>query len=206
MKGIEKLQGKAVIKSVEITEEIAASNEANDRLDVRLTFTYTDLPKQDKEVAELLKEIDPELLKLAEKAGRSNTFNYLLDATALGYVASGKNADDPDEVVKELSKKLEGKELVFTTYRIQVGEMLKGTKYETDGENAFNAVHTDTRAYTSFNASYLLVNDDEESVFNSVKNRIIRKLDDGTYYIGRNEDDEKRLSKYLKSLKAKEED
>lgn len=206
MKGIEKLQGKAVIKSVEITEEIAASNEANDRLDVRLTFTYTDLPKQDKEVSELLKEIDPELLALAEKAGRSNTFNYLLDATALGYVASGKNADDPDEVVKELSKKLEGKELVFTTYRIQVGELLKGTKYETDGESAFNAVHTDTRAYTSFNASYLLVNDDEESVFNSVKNRIIRKLDEGTYYIGRNDDDGKRLSKYLKSLKAKEED
>lgn len=206
MKGVEKLQGKAVIKSVEITDEIAASNEQHDRLDVRLTFTYTDLPKQDKEVSELLKEIDPELLALAEKAGRSNTFNYLLDATALGYVASGKNADDPDEVVKELSKKLEGKELVFTTYRIQVGELLKGTKYETDGENAFNAVHTDTRAYTSFNASYLLVNDDEESVFNSVKNRIIRKLDEGVYFVGRNEDDEKRLSKYLKSLRAKEED
>lgn len=206
----EKIQGKAVINSVSIPESIAQSNEENERLDVQISFTYKDVAGRDREVNEMLEGIDAELLKIAEKAGRSNSFTYLLDATRLGYVASGKNADEPDKVCEELSKKMESKELVFTTYRVQVSELLKGTKYakgiKDDEEVAFNAVHTDTRAYSSFNASYLLINDDADAVCDTIQNRIVRGLEDGKYIIGRANEDEKALNLYLKKSRKHETD
>ena len=198
----EKIQGKAVINSVTIPESIAQSNEENERLDVQISFTYKDVAGRDKDVSDMLEGLDPELLAIAEKAGRSNTFTYLLDTTRLGYIASGKNADNPDDVCEELAKKMSGKDMVFTTYCIQVNELLKGTKYakgiKDDEEISFNAVHTDTRAYPSFNASYLLINDDADAVCNTVQNRILRGLEDGKYVIGRTDEDEKALNLYLK--------
>ena len=180
----EKIQGKATINSVAIPESVKESNESNERLDVQLTFTYTEKTGVSKELNEMLAGIDESLLELAEKAGRSNTFTYLLDATRLGY----KVDEDEEKALKELRKKLEDKELVFTTYRIKVQDLLKGTKYETDGKKQFDSVHTEARAYTSFNASYLLINDDEEGVFSTIQNRIIRGLENGKYTIGRTDD------------------
>jgi hypothetical protein len=206
----EKIQGKAIINSVTIPESVAQSNEENERLDVQISFTYSDVAGRDKEVSEMLEGLDADLLEIAEKAGRSNSFTYLLDCTRLGYVASGKKADDPDDVCSKLAKKMEGKELVFTTYRIQVSELLKGTKYgkgiKDDDEIAFNAVHTDARAYSSFNASYLLINDDADAVCDTVQTRILRGLENGKYTIGRTDEDEKALNLYLKSLRKKDDD
>lgn len=205
-KGIEKLQGKATINSVTIPESVAASNEENERLDVQITFSYTEVTGRGEEVREMLKGLDADLLEIAEKAGRTNTFTYLLDCTRLGYVASGKKADDPEKVCEELAQKMEGKEMLFTTYRVQVAALLKGTKYETDGEKTFNAVHTDTRAYSSFNASYLLINDDEETVFDTIQSRILRGLEEGKYSIGRTDEDEKNLTAYLRKQRKREDD
>jgi hypothetical protein len=206
----EKIQGKEVINSVTIPESVAQSNEENERLDVQISFTYKDVAGRDKEVNEMLEGIDSELLEIAEKAGRSNSFTYLLDCTRLGYIASGKNADDADEVCEKLAKKMTNKELVFTTYRIQVSELLKGTEYgkgiKNDAEFNFSAVHTDSRAYSSFNASYLLINDDFESVCDTIQTRILKGLESGKYTIGRTDDDEKALKAYLKKQRNKESD
>ena len=206
MRGFEKIQGKATINSVTIPESVATSNEENERLDVQITFTYNEVAGRNEAVSEMLKDIDADLLQIAEKAGRTNTFTYLLDCTRLGYIASGKKADDPESVCEELAKKMEGKEMIFTTYRVQVSALLKGTKYETDGEKTFNAVHTDSRAYSSFNASYLLINDDEEAVFDTVQSRILRGLESGKYTVGRTDEDEKSLSAYLREQRKRKDD
>lgn len=206
----EKIQGKAVINSVTIPESVAQSNEENERLDVQISFTYKDVAGRDKEVNEMLEGLDADLLEIAEKAGRSNSFTYLLDCTRLGYVASGKKADDPDEVCEALAKKMKSKEMVFTTYRVQVSELLKGTKYgkgiKDDEEISFNSVHTESRAYSSFNASYLLINDDADAVCNTIQNRIVRGLESGKYVIGRSDEDEKALNSYLKKNRKRDED
>ena len=153
----------------------------------------------------MLQGIDADLLALAEKAGRSNSFTYLLDATRLGYSADS----NPDKVLKELQGKMEGKELVFTTYRIQVSELLKGTKYE-NGLNGdeiikFNSIHNERRAYSSFNSSYLLINDDAESVCNNMQTRILKDLENGNFIVGRIDDDEKYLTSYLRKQRKNEE-
>ena len=207
----EKLQGIATINSVTIPDSVAQSNSDNERLDVQIAFTYKELDGRSAGINKMLAGIDESLLALAEKAGRTNSFTYLLDCTRLGYVASGKKANDPDEVCAELVEKLENKELVFTTYRVQVNELLRGTKYEKGIDNngeevTFRAVHTDKRAYSSFNASYLLINDDADAVCDTIQNRIISKLEDGTYLIGRTEEDEKALNLYLKSLRKPKDD
>ena len=198
----EKIQGKALINSVDIPERIAESNDEHERLDVQITFTYDEVAGRDKEVSDMLQDLDAELLALAEKAGRSNTFTYLLDATRLGYDAK---KDDADKVVKELSNKMAGKHLVFTTYRVQVSELLKGTKYEkgikNDEEFSFNAVHSDSRAYSSFNASYLLLNDDAENACLTMQSRIIRNLENDVYSIGRSDEDTKYLKAYIREHK-----
>ena len=201
----EKIQGKAIINSVSISEAIAKSNEDNERLDVQINFTYSDVAGRDKELNEMLQGIDADLLALAEKAGRSNSFTYLLDATRLGYSADS----NPDKVLKELQGKMEGKELVFTTYRIQVSELLKGTKYE-NGLNGdeiikFNSIHNERRAYSSFNSSYLLINDDAESVCNNMQTRILKDLENGNFIVGRIDDDEKYLTSYLRKQRKNEE-
>lgn len=201
----EKIQGKAIINAVSIPEAIAKSNEDNERIDIQISFTYSDVAGRDKELNEMLQGIDADLLALAEKAGRSNSFTYLLDATRLGYSADS----NPDKVLKELQDKMEGKELVFTTYRVQVSELLKGTSYENglkdDEIIKFTSIHNDRRAYSSFNSSYLLINDDAESVCNNMQTRILKGLENGTYIVGRVDNEEKYLTSYLRKRRKNEE-
>lgn len=200
----EKIQDLAKINALSIPENIAKSNEKNERMDIQVSFTYLQKVGKSEQLSELLQGIDADLLALAEKAGRSNSFTYLLDATRLGYSADS----NPDKVLKELQGKMEGKELVFTTYRIQVSELLKGTKYETglNGDELikFTSIHNERRAYSSFNSSYLLINDDAESVCNNMQTRILKDLEEGSFIVGRIDDDEKYLTAYLRHQRKNE--
>lgn len=202
MKKVNKIQGIAIVNNVEIPESLAESNEANERLDVKVTFTYKEVAERAEKVNEQLNGLSDKVLALASKASRNNTFTYLLDATRLGY----DHEKDADKALNEISDILKGKECVFTTYIVPIEVLLRGSIYEKlDEDTVTTAVHTDTRAYTSFNSSFLLVNDDEEAVIDSMSARIVKQLADDKYTVGRTDEEAKQWKAYRKSLKASKE-
>ena len=182
---VEKIQGMALINLVDVPASLSEINDYNERLDIRLTFTYLQTINRDGTVLDL--------------SGKAYTFTYILDATRVGFNAK---KDKQEDVLKDVKSKLEGEKAVFTTYRVPIEVLLKGTKYERLTEDTItSAVHTDSRVYTSFNTSYLLVNDDEKAVLVFMQARLLKLLEDGKYEVGRNSYDTKIFNEYKKSQK-----
>lgn len=193
-----KIFGKATITNVETTDALKEANADLERCDVRVSFRYDagvagapDNSLSDEE----LEGVDLDLLDDAKEQVTRNDFSYLWNALKNGF-----DVGDDDLAVKELTKKLKGKKLIFTTYVYRCEELLKDTPFVDKNGHPYRAVHNESRGYPSFSNSYLLKYDDEESVFAAMQANLISRLEDGRYLVGRSDADVKEF----KERKAKE--
>ena len=150
-----KKQALAKITSISIPNALEESNESLQLKRARLTFLYNCDDDADDSIQSYLQKLDT----------RNNEGSLLIE---LG-----------DKELKEVQKKLVGETAMFTTYTATISELFKGTDYE--GETAVN---NGERSYTSFSNSYIGKNDDAEDVLQRQRDRLIRDINNKTYYVG----------------------
>lgn len=150
-----KKQALAKITSITVPDALKASNEALQLRRARLTFRYNCDDAADDSIQSYLQALDT----------RNNEGSLLIE---LG-----------DKSLKDVREKLEGQSAMFTTYTVTISELFKGTDHE--GETAVN---NGERTYTSFANSYIGKNDDADDCLQRMKDRLIRDINDKTYYIG----------------------
>ena len=156
-----KIQGLALIKSVEVTDGLATYNEENNTLRARLVFAY------DSEGGE-----DDDVLLLLTTLTSSNQYSLIINLDNLPDT-SGLNDGQVVERAKEL---LVNKKTTFTTYVFTIAEL------NDDGQTH---VHNSSgRVYSSFSNSYLGKMDDDESAKNSILGRLNNGLNNGEYEYG----------------------
>ena len=156
-----KIQDTALIKSVEVTDGLAAYNKENDTLRARLVFAY------DSEGSE-----DDDVLLLLTTLTSSNQYSLIINLDNLPNI-DGLNDEQVVERAKEL---LIGKKTTFTTYVFPIAEL---------NESGETHVHNmNGRVYSSFSNSYLGKMDDSETAKNSILTRLNNGLSNGEYEFG----------------------
>ena len=156
-----KIQGLALIKSVEITDGLKAYNSENDTLRARLVFAYESGDNGDDNVLALLTTLTS-----------SNQYSLIVNLDNLPDT-SGLNDDQIVERAKEL---LIGKKTTFTTYIYTIAELNESGETHVHNSNG--------RVYSSFSNSYLGKYEDEEAAKNSILGRLNNGLNNGEYEYG----------------------
>jgi len=157
-----KIQNLALIKSVEITDGLAAYNQENDTLRARLIFAYDNSDESG----------DDDVLALLTTLTSSNQYSLIINLDNL------PNTDglNDDQIVEQAKQLLVGKKTTFTTYIFPIAEL---------NENGETHVHNISgRVYSSFSNSYLGKMDDDETAKNSILTRLNNGLNDGEYEFG----------------------
>ena len=150
-----KKQALAKIVAISVPEALKASNEALQLRRARLTFRYNCDDDTDDSIQSYLQALDT----------RNNEGSLLIE---LG-----------EKSLKEVKEKLEGQNAIFTTYTVTISELFKGTDYE--GETAVN---NGERTYTSFSNSYIGKNDNADDVFQRIRDRLMRDINDKNVNVG----------------------
>ena len=157
-----KIQNLALIKSVEITDGLAAYNEENDTLRARLIFAYDNSDESG----------DDDVLALLTTLTSSNQYSLIINLDNLPDV-DGLNDEQVLERAKEL---LVGKKTTFTTYIFPIAELNESGETHVHNSNG--------RVYSSFSNSYLGKMDDTETAKNSILTRLNNGLSNGEYEFG----------------------
>ena len=156
-----KIQDIALIKSVEVTDGLAAYNKENDTLRARLVFAYESEDSGDDDVLLLLTTLTS-----------SNQYSLIINLDNLPNI-DGLNDEQVVERAKEL---LVNKKTTFTTYVFTIAEL------NDDGQTH---VHNSSgRVYSSFSNSYLGKMDDSDTAKNSILTRLNNGLNNGEYEYG----------------------
>ena len=156
-----KIQDTALIKSVEITDGLAAYNKENDTLRARLVFAYESGDNGDDDVLSLLTTLTS-----------SNQYSLIINLDNLPDI----DGLTDEQVVAKAEELLVNKKTTFTTYVFTIAEL------NNDGETH---VHNSSgRVYSSFSNSYLGKMDDDESAKNSILGRLNNGLNNGEYEYG----------------------
>ena len=156
-----KIQGLALIKSVEITDGLATYNEENNTLRARLVFAYDSEDSGDDNVLALLTTLTS-----------SNQYSLIVNLDNLPNV--GDLTDD--QIVAQAKELLVGKKTTFTTYIFQIAELNESGETHVHNSNG--------RVYSSFSNSYLGKMDDSETAKNSILGRLNNGLSNGEYEYG----------------------
>ena len=156
-----KIQDTALIKSVEVTDGLAAYNKENDTLRARLVFAYESEDSGDDDVLLLLTTLTS-----------SNQYSLIINLDNLPNI-DGLNDEQVVERAKEL---LVGKKTTFTTYVFPIAELNEVGETHVHNSNG--------RVYSSFSNSYLGKMDDDESAKNSILTRLNNGLNNGEYEYG----------------------
>ena len=156
-----KIQDIALIKSVEITDGLAAYNKENDTLRARLVFAYESGDSGDDDVLALLTTLTS-----------SNQYSLIINLDNLPD-AGGLN---DEQVIQQARDLLVGKKTTFTTYVFPIAEL------NDDGETHVHNMNG--RVYSSFSNSYLGKMDDEETAETSILTRLNNGLNNGEYEFG----------------------
>ena len=156
-----KIQGLALIKSVEITDGLAAYNKDNNTLRARLLFAY-----------ESENSGDDDVLLLLTTLTSSNQYSLIINLDNLPNVGDLND----DQIVAQAKDLLVGKKTTFTTYIYTIAEL---------NEVGETHVHNSSgRVYSSFSNSYLGKMDDSETAKNSILTRLNNGLSNGEYEYG----------------------
>ena len=159
---MKKIQDLALIKSIEITDGLAAYNHENDTLRARLLFAYDNGGESG----------DDDVLALLTTLTSSNQYSLIINLDNLPNV----NGLTDEQVVEKAKDLLVGKKTVFTTYVFPIAEL---------NESGETHVHnTNGRVYSSFSNSYLGKMDDEDNAKNSILTRLNNGLSNGEYEFG----------------------
>lgn len=157
-----KIQDLALIKSIEITDGLAAYNNENNTLRARLIFAYDSSTDNG----------DDDVLALLTTLTSTNQYSLIINLDNLPNI-NGMNDEQITEQAKQL---LVGKKTTFTTYIFQIAEL---------NETGETHVHnTNGRVYSSFSNSYLGKMDDDETAKNSILTRLNNGLNNGEYEFG----------------------
>ena len=157
-----KIQNLALIKSVEITDGLAAYNQENGTLRARLVFAYDSGDESG----------DDDVLALLTTLTSSNQYSLIIN---LDNLPSTDGLTD-EQVLEQAKQLLVGKKTTFTTYVFQIAEL---------NESGETHVHNMTgRVYSSFSNSYLGKMDDVETAKNSILTRLNNGLNNGEYVFG----------------------
>ena len=156
-----KIQGLALIKSVEITDGLATYNEENNTLRARLVFAYDSEDSGDDNVLALLTTLTS-----------SNQYSLIVNLDNLPNV--GDLTDD--QIVAQAKDLLVGKKTTFTTYIYTIAELNESGETHVHNSNG--------RVYSSFSNSYLGKYEDEEAAKNSILGRLNNGLNNGEYEYG----------------------
>ena len=157
-----KIQDLALIKSVEITDGLAAYNKENDTLRARLIFAYDSSTDNG----------DDDVLALLTTLTSSNQYSLIINLDNLPDV--GGLTDD--KVVEQAKELLVGKKTTFTTYVFPIAELNESGETHVHNSNG--------RVYSSFSNSYLGKMDDTETAKNSILTRLNNGLSNGEYEFG----------------------
>ena len=164
-----KIQNLALIKSVEITDGLAAYNNENDTLRARLVFAYESGDESG----------DDDVLALLTTLTSSNQYSLIINLDNLPNI-DGLN---DEQVVEQAKQLLIGKKTTFTTYIFPIAEL---------NESGETHVHNMTgRVYSSFSNSYLGKMDDFESAKTSILTRLNNGLSNGEYEFGQEMEQQK---------------
>ena len=157
-----KIQGLALIKSVEITDGLATYNEQNNTLRARLLFAYESENSED----------DDDVMLLLTTLTSSNQYSLIINLDNLPDVGDLND----DQIVQRAEELLVNKKTTFTTYIFPIAEL---------NEVGETHVHNSSgRVYSSFSNSYLGKMDDEETAKNSILTRLNNGLNNGEYEYG----------------------
>ena len=156
-----KIQDIALIKSVEVTDGLAAYNKENDTLRARLVFAYESGDNGNDDVLLLLTTLTS-----------SNQYSLIINLDNLPNI-DGLNDEQVVERAKEL---LVGKKTTFTTYVFPIAELNESGETHVHNSNG--------RVYSSFSNSYLGKMDDSETAKNSILTRLNNGLNNGEYEYG----------------------
>ena len=157
-----KIQGLALIKSVEITDGLATYNEENNTLRARLVFAYESENSED----------DDDVMLLLTTLTSSNQYSLIVNLDNLPNV--GDLTDE--QVIQQARDLLVGKKTTFTTYIFQIAELNESGETHVHNSNG--------RVYSSFSNSYLGKMDDSETAKNSILGRLNNGLNNGEYEYG----------------------
>ena len=164
-----KIQDIALIKSIEITDGLAAYNEENDTLRARLLFAYDNSGESG----------DDDVLALLTTLTSSNQYSLIINLDNLPNV----DGLTDDQVVAQAKELLVGKKTTFTTYVFPIAEL---------NENGETHVHNmNGRVYSSFSNSYLGKMDETETAKNSILTRLNNGLSNGEYEFGQEMEEQK---------------
>ena len=157
-----KIQDTALIKSVEITDGLAAYNKENSTLRARLVFAYESGDNSG----------DDDVLALLTTLTSSNQYSLIINLDNLPNI----NGLTDDQIVEEAKELLVGKKTVFTTYVFPIAELNESGETHVHNSNG--------RVYSSFSNSYLGKMDDDETAKNSILTRLNNGLSNGEYEFG----------------------
>lgn len=157
-----KIQDLALIKSVEITDGLAAYNQENDTLRARLIFAYDNGADNG----------DDDVLALLTTLTSSNQYSLIINLDNLPNI----DGLTDEQVVEKAKELLVGKKTTFTTFVFPIAEL---------NESGETHVHNmNGRVYSSFSNSYLGRMDEEETAKNSILTRLNNGLSNGEYQYG----------------------
>ena len=159
---MKKMQDLALIKSVEVTDGLAAYNEENGTLRARLVFAYDSNDENG----------DDDVLALLTTLTSSNQYSLIINLDNL------PNTDglSDEQVLEKARQLLVGKKTTFTTYVFPIADLNESG--ETHVHNASG------RVYSSFSNSYLGKMDDADAAKNSILTRLNNGLSNGEYEFG----------------------
>lgn len=157
-----KIQDLGLIKSIEVTDGLAAYNKENDTLRARLIFAYGSSSDNG----------DDDVLALIATLTSSNQYSLIVNLDNL----PGIDGLTDEQVLEKAEKLLVGKKTTFTTYVFQIAELNESGETHVHNSNG--------RVYSSFSNSYLSKMDDEEAAKNSILTRLNNGLSNGEYEYG----------------------
>lgn len=157
-----KLQDLALIKSIEITDGLAAYNNENNTLRARLIFAYDNSDESG----------DDEVLALLTTLTSSNQYSLIINLDNL----PNTNGLTDEQITEQAKQLLVGKKTVFTTYVFPIAELNESGETHVHNANG--------RVYSSFSNSYLGKMDDEETAKNSILTRLNNGLNNVEYEFG----------------------
>lgn len=153
---MEKIQKQA--KVISINDELMEDyNKDNNTQRVVLSFQYVEKSNANVENADLQ--------ALLEGLSHNNTYTVILDLAAF----EGENLR---KKIRALLDKIGDNTILCTTYIAKISEL---------NDEGHASVKSDSRAYSSFNRSYVGIYDDESAVLETLRNRLAKGIDDGNY-------------------------
>lgn len=149
-----------VIK-VEIPDKLADFNADENEHRAKLSFVYVSTNNE--------KPVNGDMQALLSSLRSASPYSLIIDLSKFDF-----DGDDGQKC-EELTRLFKGNDLLFTTFEFTISEL-------TDGKHT--AVHNDERTYTKLSNSYIGKNDADADVFQSIKDRLHKQIEDSVFEWG----------------------